>query len=185
VTILVDRSIQIRIRCGGLEVNAFWVSLQANGDVSVGSSDRTMRARRVRHDGTLVADGLVDNPHVTFHHPHWTHLIGNKGVALWQALTWAEPEPGGPPASWIEIVTSPIKNLRQGQGRQGQQVEIWVLDCSNDNESAVLLVDFVGASHAQNTLAHDKYVTWGNTILRFRVATREGQAPSIEVHTWG
>jgi hypothetical protein len=182
----VDRSVQIRVRCGERAVSAFWVSLQAKGDVSVGSSDRTMRVRRIGPDGTPIADELVDNPHVTFHQPHWTHLIGNKGTALWEALTWAAPEPGEPPASWIEIVTSPIKTLRTGQGRHGQNVETWPLDFANDSKAACLFVDFANASHAaQKQSGQDRYITWGNAVLRFRVGMLDGQEPSIQVWTWG
>jgi hypothetical protein len=183
---LVDRSIQIRFRCGGREVNAFWVSLKAGGDVSVGSSDRTMRVQRIGPNGPLGNSKTVENPHVTFHPPNWTHLVPNKGAALWQALTWAAPEPGAPPASWIEIITSPIKTLRDGQGRQGQTVEVWPLACSDDSKSACLLVDFASAQHAQeNRVPQDRYLAWGDVTLRFRLGTLDGQDASINVHTWG
>jgi hypothetical protein len=183
---LIDRLIHLRIRCGERTMNAFWISLRANGDVSVGSSDRKLRVSRIGPSGLGDDHQIVVNPHVTYHQPSWTHLTGNRGVALWEALTFGEPGPGEPPASWVEIVTSPIRMLRDGRGRNGQNAEVWPLDYPDDSKSACLLVDFARASHAQqNRSMQEKYIAWGRTVLRLRVATLDAREPSIQVFTWG
>jgi hypothetical protein len=181
------QEIHIRARCGGRDVKLFWISLKSNGNISVGSAGRsTQVVRRRKLEGKEGVDELIQDPHVTFHRPHWTHLTNNRGPAIWEALTWGAPAPGNPPQSWIELITSPIGSLPIGGRRYGQEVEPWLLECDDDSKSAILFVDFANMSHvAANKSKQDRFVIWGETVLRFRFAVLDGQSPALQVYTWG
>ena len=186
---LIRREIHICGSDGQRNVRIFWISLQIDGGVSIGATDKSFEVSRITHDGSCIPTAVVRNPHVTYHPPNWCHLTGNRGKPICEFLTWGSEGPlGNPPELWIEFITSPLRDLPARSTRRGGHIdiEIWKVNLPDNSKSIMLLVDFLN-----NTL-HDvarsnieKRLTWGKTALRFRLALVDAQAPRLQLHTWG
>jgi hypothetical protein len=147
-----------RIRLG-------WISLQSNGDVSVGLSDKSYIAprfkgrhflwnayNRVRIRYIVPSDGEslegVRNPHFTFHTPNWFHLKPSRprhAEALFEAiadvpLTLMQDAR----MPWIRATTSPLRQLAGGDRRPSDiAVEDLIARSSTENISIRIEVDLI------------------------------------------
>jgi len=188
---LQPRDIGIFVTCRERKVKPFWISLQPKGDISIGCTDhRYQVVRRSAPGAPVVSDQIVRNPHVTFHAPHRMHLIGNRGTALIEALTWGSAAPPGEPSRrWIEVSTSPIRDLstHTTDARHGKNAEMWPIECDDETRSPTLFVDFATAAH--HALGKNdktaKFLVWGQTVLLFRLGLADPQPPNLQLFTWG
>jgi len=139
-----------------------WVSLQPDGAVSVGLSDRTFvapsfRARnflwnvnnrvtleyRVAHEPGAMEP--VVNPHLTFHPPIYFHLRENNQVELWAGMADVAImlEQDGI-VRWVRFVSKPFTELKAtGPLRDPSRTTIRKVSVPDTEHSIGLGVDFV------------------------------------------
>jgi hypothetical protein len=146
--------VQVIATFNELERSVGWVSLQPDGAVSVGLSDRTFvapsfRARdflwnaynrvtleyRVAHDPVGLEPVL--NPHLTFHPPIYFHLRENGKDELWAGIADVAimlEQDGRVP--WVRFVSKPFTELnpasppRDASRTTIQKVSVPSTDCS-------------------------------------------------------
>lgn len=174
-------------------VRIAWVSLQPNGDISVGLSDRAYVAPRFQSrlfvwnaynrqtiEFAVPSDptGLdrVRNPHFTYHPPSWFHLKADrisKGEALFEAIgdmgiVLAQQTE----APWIRAISSPLRDLRSA-GLKWQRVPTGDLpvNVTSEDISIQTAVDFIRPSAVglDDDLTTWTFV-WGSVGIRVRVS---------------
>jgi hypothetical protein len=183
---------------GDTEHRIAWLSLQADGSVSVGLAARTFISRRflARYDvwnaDNRVADNYlishspdelepVRNPHFTFHPLATFQLRANDDEILFQGLAdvgLIVEDVGRFP--WIRMVSGPIRELpRPGSARHPPPEVISVLVPSQDI-SLGLGVDFVspGAGNKSGALV-ERFLDVGNHRLHLFIETLEAQQPTL------
>ncbi len=139
-----------------------WVSLQPDGSVSVGLSDKTFVApdfkaqnfvwsannRETLHYLVSSDPGSlrpIRNPHLTFHPPHDFHLKADGGHMLFEGigdLGLMLRQDGIVP--WIRFVSSAVGVLRDaGSPRNPKRAEELIIQASRGDCSIAFGVDFV------------------------------------------
>jgi hypothetical protein len=143
-----------------------WISLQPDGSISVGLSDRTFvspafRARnfvwnlynRVTLEYLVphTPDTLepVVNPHLTFHPPIYFHLRANGEEELFAGI--AEPRlmlHDQETVPWLRFVSKPVSDLSAARPpRDPERTAIETVAVPSADGSIGLGIDFVRASH--------------------------------------
>jgi hypothetical protein len=197
---LAASAITIGAQCGGKFHRIGWVSLQADGAISVGLSDSALILRDfeakaflwnafnrttvefyVPHDPT--ASRRVYGPHMTFHPPGWLHLTEQKGGASkrspFQAITdiaLMVRQQGVVP--WIRFTSKPVGKIDGAVKNAGRQA----IEIAADAASSICLsVDFVPANDAivDAELGVAEWVDHGAYRLRVSLAETTGQPASI------
>lgn len=173
---------------GDVDHRLLWISLQPDGSVSVGLSDRTYVApdfkaqhfvwsafnRETLHYVVPSESNAklksIRNPHLTFHPPARFHLTANDGRKLFEGIgdlkVMLDQDPLVP---WIRFVSKPVAKLSvAGVPRKLGRTSVVKIAVPNDACSVGVGVDFARIASGpaiQNALL-DQYVPWQDHFLR-------------------
>ncbi|CAN7142236.1 MULTISPECIES: hypothetical protein [unclassified Variovorax] len=177
-----------------------WVSLQPNGDISVGLNDRTFVAREFAAQqfvwsafnrmrvAYLVPDDPkavkpIDQPHLTFHVPAYLHLTSRSNKVTFEAIAdiaFAVAQQGEVP--WVRFTSRPLSTLKEAKGgaRDVAQRSIQFA-ATAAHRSIELAVDFVRPGDTTELLGalHCEWVDHGPYRLRISATERDAQRPML------
>lgn len=189
--------------CASLEGRSYrigWISLQPNGDISVGLNDRAFIAREFAaqqfvwsafnriHVAYLVPDDPraekpIDQPHLTFHVPAYLHLTSKGSRVTFEAIAdiaLAVDQQGEVP--WVRFTSRPLSGLKEAKGgsRDVAQRNIEFAATAADR-SIELAVDFVrrGDTAALVGAGHCEWVDHGQYRLRISATERAAQRATL------
>jgi|GEM_PF-3521225 len=179
-----------------------WVSLQPDGSVSIGLSDRAFVSPdfRAKHfvwsafnrvtlhyavpseENSLKS---IRNPHLTFHPPNWFHLTANDGKRLFEAITDLKimlDQSNSIP--WIRFVSKQITKLPPaGIPLKPQLTTILSIPLNDDKCSVGIGIDFMRTASGDeipNTL-FDQFIPWQDYFLRIHAVEL---APQVATLSW-
>ncbi len=175
-----------------------WISLQDDGSISIGMSDRTFVVpgftSEIEIDGTLHQSHVnfegklkkeeVTNPHFTFHPPMYVHLRANKGSELFAGVLGVDfivEAEGRMP--WIRFVSSPIKELKPFvQVRDDKDIEIVRLLVPSNDISLGIGIDFVSkpTSSAENQPNYEYFINWHGRTLHVFARVLPAQKSTVQ-----
>ena len=176
-----------------------WLSLQPDGAISVGLTDRafispTFRTRnfvwnlynRIKLE-YLVAhtpDTLqpVPNPHLTFHLPIYFHLRTNGKDELFAGI--AEPRlmlHDMETVPWLRFVSKPVVDLSVAKSpREPEKTTVELLQVASPDQSIALGVDFVRATHtATSSSLWGRCFDCGEHRIHVFIETRPAQLATL------
>ena len=139
-----------------------WISLQPDGSISVGLSDRAFVSRRFQSsidlfnaDNRITLDYLVPdapdalrtvaNPHLTFHPPMYFHLRAPKDDMQFEGIAEVDLMLADQDCvPWVRFVSRPVCDLPVSRGpRDAAHTEVVDVPVTSDGCSIGLAVDFV------------------------------------------
>ena len=176
-----------------------WISLQPDGDVSVGLADRAFisplfHARQFVWNvyNRVTVEYLVPrsperlrpvrNPHLTFHPPIYFHLRANNDEELFAGIAEVETmlaQDGRVP--WVRFVSRPVREMEPASApRDPERTTVLRVPIASTAVSVGLAVDFVrpGANAASGGLL-EHFVDCGKNRLHVMCEAREEQRPTL------
>jgi hypothetical protein len=161
---------------GTAERRLFWISLQKDKSISVGTSDRNFKVRRISEDGSALDgdDQLVARPHISFHPSKMlSHLTGDRGSPIAQGVTFADCPPDLQEYPWVYFRSSPLRNIKPTGSRSGQGHKVdWSITTIDDGLSVLLSLFYVRSPALPYTYeaTASRYIKWGGVFLRVNIA---------------
>jgi hypothetical protein len=177
------KNLRICVKHGESVRSLAWISLQNDGAVSVGFTDKSIRVQDSQQPDsprTLV------NPHFTLHPPGYWHLRSEGESAMWSGLVWTTHLPDAECSPWLRFVSMPVDTLPVFKGvSHGKKAETWPL-VVNDVCSIGVLIDFVNSAPlAPRSDSIARYVVWGELTLRVRAQRLPPQQGSLGYNIMG
>ena len=182
----------------GAMKSVIWISLQDEGSISVGMSDRTfvvpgfvsqieidgnVHQSHVNFEGKFEKE-VIMNPHFTFHPPMYVHFRANKRDELFAGILGVDfivEAEGRMP--WIRFVSNPIKELKQfTQPRDDKDVEIVRFLIPSNDISLGIGIDFVSEQVAreQSNSNLNYFVDWHGRTLNVFAQVLEAQKSTVQ-----
>ncbi|MDP3716963.1 MAG: hypothetical protein Q8T13_04255 [Acidobacteriota bacterium] len=182
-----------------VERSIAWISLQPDGAISVGLTDRAFVSPRF-HARQFVWNAYnrvtleylvphsphelqaVTNPHLTFHPPVYFHLRANGDSELFAGIAEVEimlAQEGHVP--WIRFVSKPVSQIsRSGNPRHSNRTESVKVPVESSDVSIGVAIDFVlpGAAGAAEAVA-ERFVDCGQNRLHIRCELLPPQEPTL------
>ena len=177
--------------------NFVWASLQNDGSISVGFSDRSFLIPGFA--GELVLDDIVHrsqvdlvathgieavtNPHFTFHPPGYVHLRANGHDELFAGLLMIDlivEQDGRFP--WIRFVSNPVEKLAPFSGARAKDAaDVIRLLAPSSQCSIELGVDFVrpGTAPAHPAAGFETHLEWQNRVLHLYAHHQPGRRSTL------
>jgi hypothetical protein len=176
------------VRPDAVEHAIAWISLQPDGAISVGLSDRALVSPRF-HARQFIWNAYnrvsvrylvphsphelqaVSNPHLTFHPPIYFHLRANKDTELFAGIAEVEimlAQDGHVP--WVRFVSKPVHQMSvAGESRHPQRTRVLKVPIDSADVSVGVAVDFVrqDASRAAGVAAQE-FLDCGQNRLHIR-----------------
>lgn len=136
-----------------------WISLQDDGSISIGMSDRTLLIPGIisetEYEGEIHQScvdfekkygiEVIRNPHFTFHPPMYVHLRVNKKQELFAGLLGVDfivENQGRLP--WIRFISNPFRELKPFDPiKQQKNLEVVRFIVPSDEASVGIAFDFV------------------------------------------
>ncbi|MBE7436753.1 MAG: hypothetical protein HS100_22770 [Anaerolineales bacterium] len=182
----------------GILTSIIWISLQDDGSISIGMSDRTFLVpgftSRIEIDGAVHQNHVhfegklkkkaITNPHFTFHPPMYVHLRANNEEELFAGVLGVDfivEAEGCMP--WIRFVSSPIKELKPFiKVRDDKDIEIVRLLIPSNEISLGIGVDFVSnqVSQAENMPNKDYFISWHGRTLHVFAQVFSAQKSTVQ-----
>ena len=175
-----------------------WVSLQDEGSISIGMSDRTFAVpgfvSQMEIDGTVhqshvnfegkLKKKAITNPHFTFHPPMYVHLRANNEDELFAGILGVDfivEAEGRMP--WIRFVSSSIKELKPfTKARDDKDIEIVRLLVPSNDISLGIGIDFVSneVSRSENRPNNDYFISWHGRTLHVFAQVLPAQKSTVQ-----
>lgn len=179
-----------------------WISLQPNGSVSVGLSDKTFvspdfKARNflwntynretLQYLVTSSPSTLtpVRNPHLSYHPPNWFHLKASGGKTLFEGIADLPImlEQGGV-VPWVRFISRPVSELTgAGLPRHPGRAKLLQVTAPPNECSIGLAIDFRSASSPAPAASYllSESVNWNGYVLH---VSAEALPPQIATLSW-
>jgi hypothetical protein len=187
------RKVDIRVvaRYGGGELGVYYIKVLPDLSIVIGTELPGFQVRRIAPDGDFIDgdDGLVDQPHVTFHPPAYFHLRADRKPIIFSGLVWTLPEPGKVASPWLNFISPPLsaEMFAGPYPAASKRKTIWPLDIPQPSGSLCMITDFVPPVLATQMPPDPtaRFVAAGEIMVRVRVAMTESQPALVALTVEG